>query len=180
MGSLGSTSVNEKLLDFLRTYEREDAEILFITGKTSYNELNNNLIVPKSTKIVPFFDNLPSLMKSADLIISRAGASTIAEIMATRTPSILIPSPYVANNHQYYNALDLVNKKISYLIEEKDLNKDSLIEAIDYMFDPKTEEEVKENLSQIKDISSSTMIMDEVKKILKGKNDKKESSKKKI
>lgn len=172
MGSLGSTSVNEKLLDFLRTYERDDAEILFITGKTSYTDLNNNLIVPKSTKIVPFFDNLPSLMKSADLIISRAGASTIAEIMATKTPSILIPSPYVANNHQYYNALDLVNKKISYLIEEKDLNKNTLIDAIDYMFEEKTQKEVKENLSEIKDISSSTIIMDEIKKILKGNNEK--------
>ena len=172
MGSLGSTSVNEKLLDFLRTYEREDSEILFITGKNSYAELNNNLIVPKSTKIVPFFDNLPSLMKSADLIISRAGASTIAEIMATKTPSILIPSPYVANNHQYYNALDLVNKKISIMIEEKDLNKDSLIEAIDEMFDEKTLEEVRENLKEIKDISSSTIIMEEVKKIIKGKDEK--------
>ena len=173
MGSLGSTSVNEKLLDFLRTYEREDAEILFITGKKSYAELNNNLIVPKSTKIVPFFDNLPSLMKSADLIISRAGASTIAEIMATKTPSILIPSPYVANNHQYYNALDLVNKKISLMIEEKDLNKESLIEAIDEMFSDEVMNEVKENLREIKDINSSTIIMDEIKKILKGKDEKK-------
>ncbi len=178
MGSLGSTSVNEKLLDFLRTYKRDDAEILFITGKKSYADLNNNLIVPNSTKIVPFFDNLPSLMKSADLIISRAGASTIAEIMATKTPSILIPSPYVANNHQYYNALDLVDKKISYLIEEKDLNKDSLIDAIDYMFDPKTEAEVKENLSKIRDISSSSIIMEEVNRILKENNEKK--GKKKI
>ena len=173
MGSLGSTSVHEKLLDFLRTYEREDAEILFITGKKSYAELNNNLIVPKSTKIVPFFDNLPSLMKSADLIISRAGASTIAEIMATKTPSILIPSPYVANNHQYYNALDLVNKKISLMIEEKDLNKESLIEAIDEMFSDEVMSEVKENLREIKDINSSTIIMDEIKKILKGKDEKK-------
>ena len=173
MGSLGSTSVNEKLLDFLRTYERENTEILFITGKKSYAELNNNLIVPKSTKIVPFFDNLPSLMKSADLIVSRAGASTIAEIMATKTPSILVPSPYVANNHQYYNALDLVNKKISIMIEEKDLNKNTLIEAIDEMFSEETFKEVKENLKDIKDISSSSIILDEVKKILKGKDEKK-------
>ena len=98
--------------------------------------------------------------------------------MATKTPSILIPSPYVANNHQYYNALDLVNKKISYLIEEKDLNKDTLVEAIDYMFDPKTEKEVKENLKDVKDISSSTIILDEIKKIIKGKNE--EESKEEI
>lgn len=178
MGSLGSTSVNEKLLDFLRTYEKEDTEILFITGKTSYADLNNNLIVPKSTKIVPFFENLPSLMKSADLIISRAGASTIAEIMATKTPSILIPSPYVANNHQYYNALDLVNKKISILLEEKDLNKESLTEAIEEIFNEKTFKEIKDNLKQIRDMNSSTMIMEEIKKMLKDKNGKK--GKKKI
>ncbi|MDD6272981.1 MAG: undecaprenyldiphospho-muramoylpentapeptide beta-N-acetylglucosaminyltransferase [bacterium] len=178
MGSLGSTSVNEKLLDFLRTYERDDTEILFITGKKSYVDLNNNLVVPKSTRIVPFFDNLPSLMKSADLIISRAGASTIAEIMATKTPSILIPSPYVANNHQYYNALDLVNKNISLLIEEKDLDKKTLIDAIDEMFDEKTFKEVKQNLKEIKDINSSTIIMDEIYKILKENNEKK--GKKKI
>ena len=178
MGSLGSTSVNEKLLDFLRTYERDDREILFITGKKSYSELNNNLIVPKSTKIVPFFENLPSLFKSADLVISRAGASTIAEIMATKIPSILIPSPYVANNHQYYNALDLVDKNMSLLIEEKDLDKKALVEAIDEMFNEKTFKKVKENLSEIKDISSSTIIVDEIKKKLKDKDEKK--GKKKI
>ena len=172
MGSLGSTSVNEKLLDFLRTYEKDDTEILFITGKKSYATLKNNLIVPSSTKILPFFDNLPSLMKSSDLIISRAGASTIAEIMATKTPSILIPSPYVANNHQYYNALDLVDKNISIMLEEKDLNKKSLIEAIDEIFKEDTFKEVKKNLKEIKDLSSSTIIMDEVYKIIKGKDEK--------
>ncbi len=174
MGSLGSTSVNERLLEFLRSYEREDTEILFITGKKSFATLNNNLIVPKSTKIVPFFENLPGIMKSADLIISRAGASTIAEIMATKTPSILIPSPYVANNHQYYNALDLVNKNISIMLEEKDLNKESLIEAIDEIFKEDTFKEIKKNLKEIKDISSSTIIMEEIYKELKGKNGKKE------
>ena len=174
MGSLGSTSVNEKLLDFLRTYERKDTEILFITGKASYGILNNNLIVPKSTKIVPFYNNLPSLMKSADLIISRAGASTIAEIMAVRIPSILIPSPYVANNHQFYNALDLVNKNISIMLEEKDLNKDSLIDTIDKIFEEKNHAKIKNNLSKIKDISSSTIIMEEIYKELKNKNGKKE------
>ena len=173
MGSLGSTSVNEKLLNFLRTFEREDTEILFITGKKSYQDLKNNLIVPRSTKIVPFFDNLPSLMKSADLIISRAGASTIAEIIATKTPSILIPSPYVANNHQYYNAMDLVEKNIAVLIEEKDLDKKTLVDAIDKVFDPNEFKTMKKNLKNIKDFSSSTVIMEEIYKEIKGKNEEK-------
>lgn len=178
MGSQGSTSVNEKLLDFLRTYDEKDTEILFITGKSSYNTLNNNLIVPKSTKIVAFYNNLPSLMKSADLIISRAGASTIAEIMAVRIPSILIPSPYVANNHQYYNAMEVVNKKIGILLEEKDLNKENLINAINEIFDKENNEKIKANLAKIKDVSSSTIIMKEVYKEIKSKNGKKEEEEK--
>lgn len=169
MGSLGSTSVNEKIVGFLRNFERKDTEIVFITGNKSYQDIKNNLIVPKSTKIIPFYDNLPSLMKSADLIISRAGASTIAEIMATKVPSILVPSPYVANNHQYYNALDLVNKKISILIEEKDLNEKTLTNAIDEIFEENTLKEIKSNLKQIKDISSSTLIVRNVKEIINEK-----------
>ena len=174
MGSLGSTTVNEKLLDFLRDYKKDDTEILFITGKSSFKELDNNLIVPPSTKIMPFFNNLPGLMKSADLIISRAGASTTSEIMATKIPSILIPSPYVANNHQYYNALDLVNKGISILIEEKDLNESTLTDAINNIFEESTIKEIKDNLKKIKDTSSSTIIMQEIMNRLKEKDEKKE------
>ena len=81
-----------------------------------------NNVFPKNVKVVPYVDNLAGLMKSAYLIISRAGASTISEILALKIPSILIPSPYVANNHQYYNALDLVNLKVAELIEEKRLD----------------------------------------------------------
>ena len=115
---------------------------------------------------------------AAPLRGARAGASTIAEIMATKTPSILIPSPYVANNHQYYNALDLVDKKISILLEEKDLNKDTLTEAINEIFEENTFKEIKKNLSEIKDMSSSTLIMREIYKELKEENE--EKGKKKI
>jgi UDP-N-acetylglucosamine:LPS N-acetylglucosamine transferase len=74
--------------------------------------------------------------------------------------------------------MDLVNKNLSVLLEEKDLDKNSLIQAIDEVFDNKKLTKMKENLSKIKDVSSSTLIMDEIYKELKGKNDK-ESKKEK-
>ena len=111
-------------------------------------------------------------MKSADLIISRAGASTIAEIVATKIPSILVPSPYVANNHQYYNALELVNKNVAVMLEEKDLNEKNLVDTINKIFDPKKYEMYKNNLKEIKDRASSSIIMEEVNKRIKGKNEK--------
>ena len=168
MGSLGSSVVNEKILEFLRTYEEKDKEIVFITGKKHYDTLSNNLIVPKSTHIIPYFDNLSSLMKSADLIVSRAGATTISEIIAVNIPSILIPSPYVPNNHQYYNALDMVNKKVSIMIEQDNLNKETLKDAIDSILnDKKNNLEIIKKLKNIEKIKSSTIIYEEMKKEIK-------------
>lgn len=168
MGSLGSPAMNERLLDFLRTYEEDDKEILFISGKQSYASLINNLIVPKSTKIIDYFENLPSIMKSADLIISRAGASTISEILAINIPSILIPSPYVPNNHQYYNALDLANKNVSTLIKQEDLNKIVLKNEIKKILDDKKNNlDIINKLKNIHKPFSTTIIYEEMKKIIK-------------
>ena len=65
--------------------------------------------MPENVKIEPFINELPSLMKVTDLMITRAGASTMSEILSLNLPAIFIPSPYVANNHQYYNAMEIKN-----------------------------------------------------------------------
>lgn len=161
MGSLGSEVINNILSDFLEKYENKEREILFITGKSSY-ETFKNLKVPSNIKILPFYDNLSGLMKSCDLIISRAGASTISEILALNIPSILIPSPYVANNHQYYNAFDLKEKKVSIMLEQKDLNAETLKQKIEEAF--KNEKEIKENLQKLPKLKASTIIVEEMKK----------------
>ncbi len=161
MGSLGSEVINKMLSDFLENYKNENYEVLLITGKSSYEEFKN-LKVPKSVKIVPFYNELSGLMKSSDLIISRAGASTISEIIACEIPSILIPSPYVANNHQYYNALDLKEKGVSVMLEQKDLNTENLNKAIDKVI--KNEKEIKLKLSLIPKLNASTIIVEEMKK----------------
>ena len=177
-GSLGSATVNDKMSEYLELAGKEDYEVLYITGKALYEDFIKDKKFNDNIKVVPYVDGLPSLLKNTDLIITRAGASTMSEILSLNLPAIFIPSPYVANNHQYYNALDLVDKNMSLLIEEKDLDKKTLVDAIDEMFSEKTFKEVKKNLSEVKDISSSTMILDEIKKITKEKNEKK--GKKKI
>lgn len=161
MGSLGSEAVNSRIKDFLINYKSETNEILFITGKSSYDNYKD-LKVDKSIKILPYYNDLSGLMKSADLIISRAGASTISEILSLNLPSILIPSPYVANNHQYYNALDLKEKNLAYMLEQKDLNKESLEKAIDYVL--KNEKNMISNLKKQEKLKSSTIIVEEIEK----------------
>ena len=80
--------------------------------------------------LVSYFDDMPSLISSCDIIVSRAGATTLAEITALGAASIIIPSPYVVKNHQEYNAMELVNAKAARMILEKDLSAERFVKEV--------------------------------------------------
>ena len=167
-GSLGSESLNNKFKAYLSTIDNESYSVLYITGTKLYDEFIKDTKFSKNVKVVPFYDNLPSIMKDAYLVISRAGASTISELLALKIPSILIPSPYVANNHQYYNALDLANMKVSELIEEKNLNSNIIKVMInELVYNDGLYKEFKNNLEKLNTKASSTIIYEEIKEIIK-------------
>ncbi len=166
MGSLGSSKMNEFFVNTMDKFKTKDYEIVFVTGKDAYSEISKNKF-PTNVKVLPYIENMTRLLKKTDVIISRAGASTLSEIIALQIPSILIPSPYVPNNHQYKNALDLVNNKACILIEEKDLTSDLLIESIDSIItDSKKISFMKENLKKLDTGSSATIIYENIKKLV--------------
>ena len=80
--------------------------------------------------VTPYINNMPQLLAAADLVIARSGALTLAELEAVGRASILIPSPNVAENHQYYNALELQKAGAAVVIEEKNLTGEGLIETV--------------------------------------------------
>ena len=93
---------------------------------------------------------MPECLAAADLVISRAGAITLSEIQAQGKASILIPSPNVAENHQYHNAMALVNRNAAVIIEEKDLNGEILWNAIEQIFSvPGKAEELGQNAREM-------------------------------
>ena len=123
MGSLGSSSVNELMKSALKGFQ-SDLQFLYVCGKDNSQDLN--LFEHQSNiHVVPYVDTL-RIYKHIDGIVCRAGATTLAEITALGIPSILIPSPYVANNHQFYNASMLLKEQACRIIEEKDLNAETL------------------------------------------------------
>lgn len=166
MGSLGSRTVNEKITTYLESFRQKDYEVAFVTGETYYEKVKK-LRVPGNVKIIPFVKELPSLMKCSDLIVSRAGASTISEITVLGIPTIFIPSPYVTNNHQYKNAKDLMDKKAAFLIEEEKLTKDLLINTIDNVLNnEKLYDETKKNLIPLGIKDSSSRIYEILKEMI--------------
>ena len=116
LGSLGSSSVNKVIEQFI--IDNKTYNIIYVTG----NNVKSNLKDNDHTKIINYFNPLTTLMNSSDIIISRAGASTLSEIIQLNKVSIIIPSIYVSNNHQYKNAIRLYKIKGIELIQEKELN----------------------------------------------------------
>ena len=166
MGSLGSKTINEKMFEYIYGFRNKDYEVIFITGNSYYEKIKNR-IFPENVKVLPFIENLPSVMKITDLMVSRAGASTMSEIMALGIPTIFIPSPYVTNNHQYKNAMDLVNKEAALLLEEDNLNKNTFIRMIDDILeDDNKYKEIKKNISKLGITDSSSRIYNILKEMI--------------
>ncbi len=169
MGSLGASKVNDFFKNSIKLFNNKEYEVLYVTGNSSYDTFSK-IKVPKNVKVVPYIEDLTRIMKKCDIMVSRAGASTLSEIEALAIPSILIPSPYVPDNHQYKNAMDLVNKKCAIILEEKDLKGDILIRKIDELINDKDElNEMKKNLNNSGVKNSATLIYDNLKKLIDGK-----------
>ena len=143
-------------------------EVLYITGKALYEDFIKDEKFNDNVKVVPYLDNLPALLKKTDLIVTRAGASTMAEILSLNLPAIFIPSPYVANNHQYYNAMEIKNNGGGDVIEEKELTKELLISKIEEVLsDSSKYKEMKENLKKMSMNNSSEVIYEKLKDLMK-------------
>ena len=170
MGSLGASTINQTLIKTMSLFNNKPYEVMFVTGKDFYEEFKA-IKFPKNVKVVPYMENQTRIMKRANIMVSRCGASTLSEIIALELPSILIPSPYVPDNHQYKNAIDLVKKDAAILIEEKDLKGDILVRTIDTLLQDEAHLDLmKQNLKQFHVEGSASKIYQEIKNLIDGKN----------
>lgn len=164
MGSLGSLTMTKKMKELIPSFKDKDYQVLVVTGKNYYDDYKD-VKTPTNVKIVPFYD--AKYMKDADLIITRSGASTIAEVTALLLPSIMIPSPYVTHNHQYKNAKALEDKKACKILEEKDFCKENLLSLIDECFKKKVYNEMRKNLKEFSCPNSAEAIYKEIMRLVR-------------
>lgn len=129
MGSLGSSSVS-KIIDEACPLFDDDFQVVIAAGKS--NDYTFQYSSNERIKIVEFVDG-KKMLKGCSLAVLRAGATTMCEIGAIGCASILIPSPYVPNNHQFYNANELVVRDGALMIEEKDLTADKLADTVNFL-----------------------------------------------
>ena len=167
MGSLGSTTMTVKLKELIPEFNNKNYQVLVITGNKYYDDYKD-VKLPNNVKVLPFMDDLINLLKDSDLIVSRAGASTIAEITAIGLPAILVPSPYVTANHQYKNAKELEDNGACNIVTEDEFSKEKIIMEIDKIFDNIDRyNEMKENSKKLGVEDSATRIYEEIRKIIR-------------
>ncbi|MBR0473577.1 MAG: undecaprenyldiphospho-muramoylpentapeptide beta-N-acetylglucosaminyltransferase [Erysipelotrichaceae bacterium] len=130
MGSLGSASVNEKMVQILNELKNKPYNIIYVTGKNNYGEFAGKVEETDTLKILPYIDQF-NVAGNCDLVVSRGGATSACEYMALGVPSIIIPSPYVPNNHQFLNAKSMLDNGACKLLEEKDLTSEKLTDMIE-------------------------------------------------
>lgn len=133
-GSRGARPINEAVVKSLTELSSKPYQVLYVTGDVHYEEVKKEVELvgnPDNVIIKPFIHNMPEVLAGVDLTVSRAGATTLAELTSLGIPSILIPSPYVTDNHQEKNALALSDNGAARLLLEKDLTGPKLVENID-------------------------------------------------
>ena len=139
-GSLGARRVNEVVGDLCAWEQHEHKPVLHLHATGQYGvqlfkdlEQQKGFAEGDSLVVKEYINNMPELLAAADLVISRAGALTLAELEAVGRAAVLIPSPNVAENHQYYNAMELQKAGAAVVIEEKDLTGEKLVQTVSEM-----------------------------------------------
>ncbi len=130
-GSQGAHTINCAISDMLNKINPNEFQIIWITGHNDYNKykhLASEVKIP--LRIYPFYEDIADMMSSADLVVARSGASTLAEITVMGKPSILIPFPYATDNHQEYNARSFENVGSAEVLLDKDCSADTLLPCI--------------------------------------------------
>lgn len=168
-GSLGARTINNSVKKHLGALLKSGVQVIWQTGKFYIDDCrkaaeefaNPNLIV------TDFVSRMDLAYAIADLVISRAGASSISELCLLGKPSILVPSPNVAEDHQTHNAMALARKDAALLVKDAEAEKDLIPTAIDLIFDDKKLEEISINVSALAERDSARRIADEVMKLVK-------------
>lgn len=151
-GSQGSRAINQAIVNSLKNKSiKENLQILWQTGEGGYMEVIAQTGEDvESCTLFPFVKNMPLVYSAADLVIARAGALTLAEIIEFDLPSILIPYPHAAGNHQHKNAEVYVEKKMAKMIMENKLNEFDLIDEAQKLLSSDNYQSMKSNIKKYK------------------------------
>ena len=169
-GSLGARTINQSIIAHLPELLNSDIQVIWQTGKNYFADCEAALNKAQDTTAIcctAFISQMPMAYALADLVISRAGASSISELCLLGKPSILVPSPNVAEDHQTHNAMALVRKDAAVLVKDMDAQKDLISSALSLIQDDNRLDILHKNILTLAFPDSARLIAEEVMKLAK-------------
>lgn len=174
-GSLGARKINEPMADLLaHTAKTDRFQHIHAYGQWGkwfpdlLRQKGVDLAAHPNMDIREYINDMPDCLAAADLVICRAGAITLSELQAVGRASLIIPSPNVAENHQYHNAMSMVKRNAAWILEEKDLTGQMLIKKVEQLFQkPETIEHLAENAKKMAIVDANERIYKSILEVLK-------------
>lgn len=167
-GSLGARRINQLIEEKLEFFQTQNVQVIWQCGKLYYKQYRQYDKM-ENVQVHAFLNQMDMAYAAADMIISRAGASSVSELCIVGKPTIFIPSPNVAEDHQTKNANAIVDKDGAVLIKEADLDIDFENKFSQIVHSKEKQNELSENIKKLALINATKDIVDEVEKLLKKK-----------
>ena len=168
-GSLGAQSVNRAIIKDLGKWAQQDIQLIWQSGKTSYQECNIALKETSAPNIHlhEFIKEMDLAYAAADIIVSRAGAIAISEISAVGKAVIFVPFPYASEDHQTKNALQLVNKGAAKIISDQKVREELFEQAMELISDEKTYTQMGKEIKKLGIANADDLIAKEIIEIIR-------------
>jgi UDP-N-acetylglucosamine--N-acetylmuramyl-(pentapeptide) pyrophosphoryl-undecaprenol N-acetylglucosamine transferase len=128
-GSLGANSINDVIMQNLQHFNDQDLQLIWQTGKSQSAKYLNAAKSFSNVYVNSFLDDMSAAYMAADIVVSRAGAMSVAEIALTGKPCVFVPYPFAAEDHQTFNAMSLVNEGAALIVADKEVN-EKLMNAV--------------------------------------------------
>ena len=165
-GSLGAKSINEALDKYIDEFDKHGLQLIWQTGKPYAAKGKERAAGKKNIWVNDFIMQMEQAYAAADMVISRSGAMAIAELCVCKKPSVFVPFPFAAEDHQTVNAQNLVNKNAGIMIKDSDAL-DQLVPAIiGLSTDVEKQKELKNNISKLGIINADEVIANEILKLI--------------
>ena len=167
-GSLGALTINESVLNNLQRIADSKVQFIWQTGGYYFEDIKRKLAeqgCPANLKVTDFIQRMDEAYRAADLVVSRAGASSISELCLLGKPSILVPSPNVAEDHQTHNAMALVNRDAALLVRDAEAREQLIPTALPLAADDTTLKRLGDNAAAMGLPDSAQVIAKEVIKL---------------
>lgn len=164
-GSLGARRVNQLIEKELKNFLSQNVQVIWQSGKLyfeEYKKYNSNAV-----QVLAFIDRMDLVYSAADIVISRAGASSVSELCIVGKPVIFIPSPNVAEDHQTKNANSIVDKKGAVMLKESELDDHFSLVFEALLKDLGKQDLLSKNIKQLALPNATKKIVDEIVKLIK-------------